>query len=308
MLDHTGSMGNDCPLDLEGGAPRNGSKWCYATHAFGQYFTSNAAVGNRAALQFMTVPNYVCNGGPDNGAAQAAVELTALPVDASHPLVRTLDEDSPVSGLGTRIEASLHGIADYTANNEVRGRTMIGVLVTDGDPNGCQEYVGRLANIIENHLTETGIRTFVIGMEGASLNNLERMAAAGGAPEHGPEFCGGQSDCHFWSVGDGDPDAFVNALEQIEAAAVVPCSYAIPEPPPGETLDSSLVNVLFTARSGNEFVISRVDNCVDQGGWVYDDPNRPSLLHLCATTCEAVSAEGVGANMDIAYGCNSVIR
>jgi hypothetical protein len=265
-------------------------------------------VGNRAALQFMTVPDFQCGGGAGNGQARAAVELTDLPVDRSHELIRTLDEDGPVSGLGTRIEAALRGMADYTAANQTRGRTMIGVLVTDGDPVGFQENVGQLANIVEDHYEATGIRTFVIGMEGASLNNLERLAVPGGAPEHGPRFCGGQNDCHFWSVGDGDPEAFVDALEQIEAAAVVPCSYDIPEPPPGESLDSELVNVLFTAPSGNEFVIRRVDSCAASGGWVYDDPANPGLLTLCSATCDAVTAEGVGANMEIAYGCSSVIR
>jgi hypothetical protein len=34
------------------------------------------------------------------------------------------------------IEAALHGIADYTAQNRTDGRTMIGILITDGDPCG----------------------------------------------------------------------------------------------------------------------------------------------------------------------------
>ena len=219
MLDHTGSMGNDCPLNLEG-EPTGDSKWCYATHAFAEYFTSVAALGNRAALQFMSGPDFVCSGGPNNGASRAAISMTDLPVPPTHPLITALDENGPTGGMGTQIEAALRGIADYTRDNETPGRTIIGVLATDGDPNGCEQNVGDLADIVEQHLVETGIRTFVIGMTGASLNNLERMASVGGAPEH-TDHCGGQDDCHFWSVGDGDPVAFVDALSQIEAAAVV---------------------------------------------------------------------------------------
>jgi hypothetical protein len=185
---------------------------------------------------------------------------------------------------------------------------MVGVLATDGDPQGCEQNIGDLADIIEGHLQDTGIRTFIIGMTGASLNNLERLASVGGAPEHGPEHCGGQMDCHFWSVGDGDPEAFVDALSQIEAAAVVPCSYSIPDAPGGELLDHALVNVLFTANSGTEFVIGRVDDCEGTGGWVYDDPVNPQVLTLCGTTCEAVTAEGIGASLEIAYGCQSLIQ
>ncbi len=308
MLDHSGSMGNDCPLNLDGTEPGDNSKWCFATHAFAEYFTSVAAVGNRAALQFMSQPDFVCSGGPNNGGARAFIELTDLPVADDHALIRALADDGPTGGMGTRIEPALHGIADYTVANQTPGRTMIGVLVTDGDPNGCEENIGDLSNIIEEHLNDTGIRTFVIGMTGASLNNLERFASVGGAPEHGPEFCGGQDDCHFWSVGDGDPVAFVDALSQIEAAAVVPCSYGIPDPPPGDVLDNALVNVLFTAGDGSEFVIGRVNDCGTTGGWVYDDPLNPSLIHLCTATCDAVTAEGLGATLDIAYGCTSVIR
>jgi hypothetical protein len=307
MLDHSGSMGNDCPLNLEG-EPSGNSKWCYATHAFAQYFTSVAAAGNRVALQFMSQDDFVCNGGPDNGAARAVVNLTDLPVATDHQLIRTLDEDGPTSGMGTRIEPALHGIADFTRNNVTPGRTMVGVLATDGDPQGCEQNIGQLADIIEQHLQETEIRTFIIGMTGASLNNLERLASVGGAPEHGPEHCGGQMDCHFWSVGDGDPEAFVNALSQIEAAAVVPCSYSIPDPPGGVLLDHSLVNVLFTANSGTEFVIGRVDDCNAGGGWVYDDPVNPQVLTLCSATCEAVTMEGIGAALEIAYGCQSLIQ
>jgi hypothetical protein len=307
MLDHSGSMGEDCPLNLEG-EPSDNSKWCYATHAFGQYFTSVAAAGNRVALQFMSQPDFVCDGGPDNGGARAVVDLTDLPVPADHQLIRTLDEDGPTQGMGTRIEPALRGIADFTRNNQVQGRTMVGVLATDGDPQGCEENIGDLADIVEQHLADTGIRTFVIGMTGASLNNLERMASVGGAPEHGPEHCGGQMDCHFWSVGDGDPEAFVDALSQIEAAAVVPCSYSIPEPPPGDLLNHELVNVLFTAKSGTEFVVGRVNDCSDTGGWVYDDPANPQVLTLCGATCDAVTAEGIGSSLEIAYGCQSLIQ
>jgi hypothetical protein len=234
MQDHTQSMGNDCPLDLNGG-PRDNTKWCYATHALAQYFMSDSARGQRAALQFMTVEDYVCNGGQANGESQAAVGLTMLPVDGNHALVTALDTDSPDGGLGTRIEAALHGIADFTLANRTPAREMIGILITDGDPNGCEEDIDVLAGIVHDHLASTGIRTFIIGMTGATLSNLEVLAAAGGAPEHGPEFCGqGRSTCHYWSVGDGDPVAFVDALRQIQNAAAIPCEYIIPPPPPGE--------------------------------------------------------------------------
>jgi hypothetical protein len=73
-------------------------------------------------------------------------------------------------------------------------------------------------------------------------------------------------------------------------------------------LNSDLVNVLFTSSTGTEFVINRVDDCSETGGWVYDNPLDPSLLTLCGATCDAVTAEGLGAGLNIAYGCVSVIQ
>ena len=108
----------------------------------------------------MTSPNYVCTGGPNNDESKPVVDLTALPAAATNLLITTLDTAGPTGGLGTRIEAALHGIADFTAANKSDGRTMIGVLITDGDPNGCDNNVDNLATILSTHLMATGIKTF----------------------------------------------------------------------------------------------------------------------------------------------------
>lgn len=320
VFDHTASMNDpaggdaDCPLQL-GQAPTVNSKWCYATHALAEYFTSPYATGNRAALQFMTVEDFVCEGGPNNGLAYAAVEMTGLPVDPSHTFIQALDQDAPLGGLGTRIEAALHGIADYTVANRAAGRTMIGVLITDGDPNGCSEDTNQLAGIIDQHYQQTGIRTFIIGMNGASENNLETYARVGGAPEH-TDFCGdGPSPCHYWSVGNGEPEAFVAALREIQAAAILPCEFSIPLPPPDEILDYNLVNITITDSNGVETtlpgVASQADCDPQVGGWYYDVPlpGTPNSMIMCETSCGVAMAAD---RIDVSYGCmtvdNPVIR
>jgi hypothetical protein len=298
-------MGSDCPLDLEDG-PTGTSMWCYATHALARYFTSDAARGHRAALQFMAVPGFQCAGGPDNPQAEAAVELSVLPVDASHPLIVTLDEDDPVGGLGTPIEAALRGITEFTAANVTSGRTMIGILITDGDATQCTEDYDAMGGIVGQHLAATGIRTFLIGMTGATLSNLETIASQGGAPEHS-EFCGsGAESCHYWDVGDGDPDAFVSALEQISSVALIACDYVVPAPPPGQALDVDLVNVSFTSAAGVETALFRVDGpsaCGEDGGWYYDDPSAPTRIGLCPSSCSVVESADVGSSVHVSYGC-----
>lgn len=308
MFDHTGSMGNDCPLNLEQAPPGNSSKWCFATHALAQYFTSLSASGHRAALQFLAQPDYSCNADPDNSEATPAVGLTVLPVTNGDALVQALDEDDPVGGLGTPIAAGLHGIATFTAGARSEGRAMIGVLITDGDPNECTTDTDDLAQIAGDHFEATGIRTFVIGMTGATLTNLEPIAEAGGAPEH-TDYCDGPGSCHYWSVGDGDPETFVSALQAIQAAAVLPCEYQIPAAPAGQTFQSALVNVTFTENDVERVfpgVASEGACTTDGGGWYYDNAADPSSIRLCPSSCEAVTAAGLGADVHIAYGCDTV--
>ena len=33
-----------------------------------------------------------------------------------------------------------------------------------------------------------------------------------------------------------------------------------------------------------------------------------NVLTLCGATCDAVTAEGIGASLEIAYGCQSLIQ
>src|SRR5690606_12931865 len=142
---------------------------------------------------FMAMPGYVCEGGPNNPQAQAAVELTPLPADPAGPLVAALEADGPF-GVGdgnasTAIEAALRGINEYTMANRTAGRKMIGILITDGDPTVCDQNINNLAGIVAEQLDVNGLETYIIGMTGATEANLQALAEVGGAPEHNM-YCG----------------------------------------------------------------------------------------------------------------------
>ncbi len=309
VLDHTTSMGSDCPLDLSTAPPPRSSKWCFASHALAEYFTSEASAGHRAALQYMSLADSVCEGGPENGQAHAAVGLTPLPSAADGPLVTSLSDEDPNTNYRTQIEAALRGIATFTAANRDPSRPMIGILITDGDPSLCDRNIDNLAAIVQEHYAATGIKTFIIGMTGATLQNLETMALPGGAPEHGPEFCGGTAQtCHYWSVGDGDPAAFVSALEQIQQAAVLPCEYQIPPAPAGEALRYDLVNIQYVDGAGVSTTLGYVASPEQCAGtsWYYDNPTAPTRIGLCPDACSLVSASLTGAQVDISYGCATI--
>jgi len=224
MQDRSGSMGADCNI----GATTN-SKWCHAINALSGYFNSPKAAGNAAALQFFPLANHtnaLCatGAGYDVAALPApSPAYTTLPSGTFDPLLNSTNDQG--SG-GTPTEAAIRGLTKFTAANRRGGRVTIGILITDGDPNGCDQNLTNLSNLLQAHFTATTIRTYVIGMTGADFNNLEAIAAGGNAPLHpdlvGPitDACGnGPGPCRHWNVGDGNPQAFVAALAAIQQSA-----------------------------------------------------------------------------------------
>jgi hypothetical protein len=315
IFDRTASMGEDCAF-TPGAAPPVNSKACYATYAVAQYFMSvDAADDTRLAFQFMSLDRNDCNGGPYG---TPLIDMTPLPVNADHALVRAISDETFEGGLGTHIEGAIRGISSYTLAHDrdvgaPAGRTTIGILITDGDPNGCEENVSNLADLVANHLSQSGgaVRMFFIGETGATLRNLETYAVEGGADPH-TDFCGnGPSPCHYWDVGDGKPEAFASAMASIVGQATVakplPCTFKVPAPPSGQKLDPNLVNVNFTV-GANTVGIYRVGSNAEcdatAGGWYYENPAAPSQIHLCPASCSTVGM-AANATIQIEFGCAS---
>lgn len=298
VLDRTGSMieempaGEDCQLGVVN-PPTFNTKWCKATQALSQYFTGAAAAGHRAALQFM-IPaestSIECGANPENLHARAQVDLTELPTSVDGPLLAALAAAKPDTP-STAIESALNGIAMYTADNSTPGRQMIGILVTDGDPTFCSKTVSTLASIPQSHFESTGIPTFIIGMTGADPATLQALAEDGGGPEHA-EFCdANDSDsCHYWSVGDGDPAAFVAALEAIQAS-VTGCEFAVPTTEAG-LVDLDTVRVELSAGDATVPVeLSQVDSegACSESAYLTAEVNGVPTIRLCPAVCGALS-------------------
>jgi hypothetical protein len=226
MLDKSGSMGdpagNGKPGDCNIGQTVN-SKWCHGINALSGYLNSAQAKDQGAALQFFSgVDNANCaTGTPYTTAAIPGSSYTNLP---SNAFDSALNAATP--GGATPTEAALRGLTTFTAANRRGGRVTIGILMTDGDPQGCNEDLNFLSGLIQAHYTATKIRTYVIGMNGATFANLEKLALGGGTPTHAATVgtlnnaCGDvPAPCHFWNVGDGDPAGFIQALAAIQESA-----------------------------------------------------------------------------------------
>lgn len=311
VLDRTGSMGNDCEYRpvIDATAPVD-SKACYATYALADYLVNVVpVVDTRVAFDVMSLSNDC------TGASYATPEIaaTSIPVAVSSALVQRISDENFSGGYNTRIEGALRGIANYTAANKDPNREMIGVLLTDGDATACDTNTGNLAQIAADHLAATGLRTYIIGMEGATEADLEEMAIAGGAEPHS-DFCGDLTPpCHYWNIGDGSGPVLANALQAISQQAVpLPCEIDVTSlaAPDGEKLDYGQVNVSFVDQ-GNVTTIPQVPaagSCPATGlAWYYDDPQSPSTVHLCTATCDSVTAAGDGANLSVVAGCTDTL-
>jgi len=221
MFDRSCSMGNDCNI-----GDKTNSKWCHAVNALSGYFTSSSAAGNAAAIQFFPVTNHtasMCTTGVtyDTPAAPTTPPFyVTLPTTSFNNLLNATTDTNPCV---TPTEGAIRGLTKFTAGNRRGGRVTIGMLVTDGDPVSCDTNLTNLSNLLQAHYAATTLRTYVIGMTGASDANLEQIAQGGNAPLHpatvGPltNACGTTpAPCRHWNVGDGNPQAFVAALSYIQ--------------------------------------------------------------------------------------------
>jgi hypothetical protein len=186
--------------------------------------------------------------------------------------------------------------------------------MTDGDPEGCEQDIGKLAKLVSDHLSKDGIRTFIIGMEGATDSNLERLALAGGAEPHS-NYCGSvTAPCHYWNVGQGDDKAISDALSAIVAqSAPIPCEFKVSgfTPPSGQTLDFGKVNVTLTDKDGTPTTIGQAADeascSTDAPGWYYDKPDAPTAIELCKNTCSLVADSASGSKVNVVVGCEDTV-
>lgn len=317
VLDRTGSMGQNCTY-VHGNTPPRTSKACSAKYAVNNYLIDvEPATDTRLAFDFMSASAYESGDACDGARyADPLIPFTSLPVTENSDIVTAIANEDFGGGMdGTRIEDALRGIAAFTAANKTAGREMIGVLMTDGDPDSsCNDNPTQLAQIIADHLEATGIRTFIIGMEGASNTTLETLAAAGGAEPHDDYCGGGPTPCHYWNVGSGSGDAIADALQAIaQQATPLPCSYALADvtPAEGQTLDLSTLNVRLTESDSTSTIIARVGSkaaCpADELAWYYDVPASPKTVNLCQNACDLVTNAAAGAKVNIVGGCEATV-
>ncbi|MFO0761149.1 MAG: vWA domain-containing protein [Byssovorax sp.] len=290
MFDRSGSM-------------KDNNKWGNATSALTAFFEDPGTAGLRVALRFFPegdCSNTACD---VNACSQPAVPLAELtgdpaPMDAQEKaLVSTVEGKNTASGGGTPLSAALGGAEKwalaYQAAHPVE-KTVV-VLVTDGAPNGCDENINHIAKLASDAFVASGVLTYAVGLVGSNQSDMDKIAQAG------------QTTQGFF-IGNGNAQAdLLAALQSIQGSQVA-CEFAMPDKTAdGEMIDPALVNVEYLPGGGGAKVefgqVADAGACTAQkGGWYYDDPQKPTSITLCPTTCSAIQSDP-DAKVQILFGC-----
>ncbi len=311
MFDRSTSM-ND-PTDINN---RNSpSRWAAASKALEGFFASTDAAGLNLALRFFPhdVPAAGCsqNGCNVNACATPLVDLgtltaAAAPADAHEkalidatagatPAARGGGMNGGMMSGGTPISAALGGALQWAKaqHQKTPDENTVVVLVTDGQPNGCDTDIPTIAGLASAALAADGTRTYAIGLTGSQEADMDQIAMSGGTTKG-----------IFVADGANTTQDLIAALGAIRGA-ILDCDFPMPTPTKDSGADPALINVNFTPSSGAKSTLTQVANeagCATTAGWYYDNAVNPSRIILCKSTCDTVTADPM-ASLQILLGC-----
>ena len=324
MLDSSGSMVSD-PFTLEGlieeildifglgTQPPQPTKWDYAVDGLKQFMSDPATQGVELGL------GYFPDGGLCDGSGYDVPQVALGAVPGNVPALEA-SLDSRVPNGGTPLEGALRGVTNFCLefNASRSDAACVAVLITDGAAEECSARSADDLASIARSAAEQGVITYAAGMEGADFSVLDAIGQASGV-DCDPDAPGFACDL------TADRDAFVRALGSIVQSArtqirtethierevtTVPCQWEIPPPPAGEMFDAALVNVEVSATDTEPRSVLNVAaeaDCGTDGGWYYDDPAAPTIIHACPATCEVVQATP-DTRVNLLFGCATEIR
>ena len=285
-------------FDKSGSMDQN-NKWTNATAALKAFFQDPGAADLEVALRFF--PDGNCDGSTCdvNACATPNVGVGALtadpaPQDAQEgALVGAINGTSPDGG--TPMSAALDGAIQFSSDYLTAhpDHKVVVILVTDGEPNGCEQNIDAIANLAATGKLE-GVPTYTVGLQGSNESQLQQIAMEGG----GSSFF----------IGNGDAQSDLLAALQAIRGEQLACELEIPVPEMGD-FNPLLVNVEYTPGDGSaKQTFGNVANagaCGPNGGWYYDDPANPQHIELCPTTCDSVQGDDAG-KISVVLGCDTI--
>lgn len=305
---------------MGGGCETGPTRWDLATAALNQFFQDPGAADLGVALRFYPHGSPVegctsdlqgnpaleggTTAGCDIGAcAMPLVDMGVLTADNAPAdvhegaLVNAVMTSAPLmAGEGTPTYIALAGAAQWATAYQAAHtdqRTVI-VLVTDGEPNGCNTETDAIAQLAADAFTAAEIRTYAIGLAGIGENFMNAIAQAGGTEQ-----------AYFVSDGATATADLLAALNAIRGMALA-CDFPVPSSTSsGMAIDPGLINVNFSTTVGGEVelgLVASAADCGTQQAWYYDDPAMPTRIMLCPAACTSVTGDA-NASIAILAGC-----
>jgi hypothetical protein len=240
-----------------------------------------------------------------------AVEIA--PISGQLAAIDLALNQQPPQGLTPTVPA-LQGAIEHSREWAVShpDQTVVTVLATDGLPTDCGPPVADAPPAIDQVLAiaraaQTGaqpMRTFVIGVfqpgDGASINNVNAIAAAGGTQQAVTIDASGEVEAEF-----------LEALRAIREGSLA-CQFQIPES--DTLLDYFSVNLQFDTGASRQqlgFVQNEASCASSPNSWHYDvDPNgvtKPSAIQVCPDVCDQFRATPTGS-ITLQLGCQTILR
>lgn len=168
------------------------------------------------------------------------------------------------------------------------------VLVTDGEPYGCDTNIDHISQLAEDANMSAGVLTYVVGLTGSSEDGLNQIARSGGTDM-----------AYFVSDGNGATDQLLQTLISIKGMALS-CDLDVPmNDERGMEIDPHLINVNYTSGSGMPQELGYVGSAAECGSdlaWYFDNPTNPTKILLCDAACTTVKADQM-ATLEILAGC-----
>jgi hypothetical protein len=319
MLDRSSSMIGFCPAST-----CNAMSWDQASQAISQFVSDPASASLDVALGYfpptITQADKSPTGPYCTGVSCGAPAITVDRADRNAAKITdSLNVAKPTSNPVnfTPTECAIRGLSSFCKDHKMRtGQKCVGVLVTDGRPQGeCSTDQNNLATLTATAAME-GTPIFALGMVGADFAFLNRIAMSGGTD------CTPTADGNACDVSSGK-DAFIAALNAIRETVKVTetridkvttvteepidCEWTIPPAPMDQMFDKTKVNVSFSATGTDARILGKttmVECDMFPEGWHYDDEDAPKKVLACSKACEEIKA-AKGAKISIQLGCKT---
>jgi len=216
--------------------------------------------------------------------------LTAAPAPSDSQegkLVGTL------TGLGTAFGTPMHPALDgalqwaTTQKASKPNEDFSVILITDGDPYGCNESIPAISALASAAYLTSGIKTYVVSLPGSTVSNLDQIAIAGGT--------GGAIQVTAAALAA----ELITAFQGI-ANASAKCDFQLPN---AALYDKNDVTVTFTSSTGTKSILTQRNALANCGaGWYFDNNTTPTKVILCPTSCAAAQSD-VGSSVELNVGC-----